>query len=72
MTEVINTYKANNVPATAERMLKMYQNSYRYTAYDRAVDHAQSYSSASYNYKYWMDVAAEILRLQREKTSKDL
>ena len=59
--------KANDPKATAERMVAMYKNSYTYTAYDRALDHAQSYSSASYNYKFWMDVGAEILRIQREK-----
>ena len=56
----------NDPKTTARRMVEMYKGQYRYTAYDRAVDHAQSYSSASYNYKFWMDVGAEILRIQRD------
>lgn len=63
----MNAYEASNPTQTAKRMIETHARNYRYTAYDRALDHAQSYSSASYNYKFWMDVSKEILRIQRER-----
>ena len=49
--------------ATAERMTKMHGSN---KAYERADDHACSYPSWSWQYKYWTDVAANILRIQKE------
>lgn len=66
----MNTYEASDPTGTAKRMLELYKSSYAYTAYDRALDHAQSYESATYQYRFWMQVGAEILRLQRENLSR--
>lgn len=50
---------------TAERMVERYEYS-SYTAAERANDHAMSYESNTWQYEYWADVAANILRIQKE------
>lgn len=47
---------------TAERMVERYTN----TAYRRASDHACSYPSNSWKYKYWTDVCDYIKQIQQE------
>lgn len=50
---------------TAERMVEQYKYS-PYKAYERASDHAYSYPSYAWQHQYWNDVAANILRIQKE------
>lgn len=56
-----NIHRAE-VRLTAERMVEQYKHS-TYAAYERADDHAASYPSYAWQYKYWTDVAADILRI---------
>lgn len=50
---------------TAERMVERYKYS-PYEAYERASDHAYSYPPYAWQHQYWNDVAANILRIQKE------
>lgn len=49
---------------TAENMVERYKN-WRYTAWQRATDHTKMYSPSDWQYQYWMDVAENILRIQK-------
>lgn len=49
------------VRATAERMRERYPGS-RYTAAERATDHAMSYDAGTFGRAYWLAVVAELKR----------
>ena len=50
---------------TAERMVERYKYS-PYEAYERANDHACSYESNSWQFKYWVSVCDYIKQIQKE------
>ena len=63
MNRIINTYAANDVAATAKRLLDG-QVARGKRAIDTALDYAATYPKDSYMYKHWMDVADAIRALQ--------
>lgn len=48
-----------DIESTAAHMIKLHGTK---KAYERASDHACSYPSWSWQYKYWLDVGAAVLR----------
>lgn len=52
------------IKEVAAHMVEQYKDS-SYTARQRASDHACSYESNSPQFKYWVSVGAEILKLQK-------
>ena len=51
---------------TAENMVRRHKYS-SYSAYQRAVDHAFSYSTDAWQRQYWLDVGMVVLKIQREE-----
>lgn len=56
----------NDATATAERMIERYRDS-KYTAHERAGDHAMSYDRDHPHQKFWIDVQNEIKRIKNKQ-----
>jgi hypothetical protein len=54
---------------TAEGMIERYKHS-TYTPYRRASDHAMSYPSYAWKYKFWMDVCDIIKQLTKQESQQ--
>lgn len=67
ISDIIRESVDPKVVDTAQHMVKQYSG-LSYTPYDRAVDHAISYESNTPQYKYWMSVAQEIMRMESNES----